>query len=77
MEDIFGLLKFQIFIWGALNSWYFWGWKVDAGPEPMYEKYESNPPTPWGLLISSNLSLLNAYKWAFVLVGFCSSGFLS
>ena len=29
------------------------------------------------LYISSNLSLLNAYKWAFVLVGFCPSGLLS
>ena len=26
---------------------------------------------PVRLSISSNLSLLNAYKWAFVLVGFC------
>ena len=32
---------------------------------------------PWVLSISSNLSLLNAYKWAFVLVGFCPSGLLS
>ena len=29
------------------------------------------------LPISSNLSLLNAYKWPFVLVGFCLSGLLS
>ena len=35
------------------------------------------PPPPWGLSVSSNLSLLNAYKWAFVLVGFCPSGLLS
>ena len=49
---------------------------VDAGPEPMYD--EKNESTiPWGLSISSNLSLLNAYKWAFVLVGFCPSGLLS
>ena len=33
--------------------------------------------SPLGLSISSNLSLLNAYKWAFVLVGFCPSGLLS
>ena len=44
------------------------------GPEPMYE--EMRVP-PWGLSISPNLSLLNAYKWAFVLVGFCPSGLLS
>ena len=48
---------------------------VDAGPEPTYEEKMRVPP--WGLSISSNLSLLNAYKWAFVLVGFCPSGLLS
>ena len=31
----------------------------------------------WAWSISSNLSLLNAYKWAHVLVGFCCSGLLS
>ena len=30
-----------------------------------------------GLSISTNPSLLNAYKWAFVLVGFWPSGLLS
>ena len=55
---------------------------VDAGPEPTYEEKMRVPPKPWGLSISSNLSLLNAYKWAFVLVGFvpvgfCPSGLLS
>ena len=34
-------------------------------------------PLPWGLSINSNLSLLNTYKWAFVLVGFCPGGLLS
>ena len=48
---------------------------VDAGPEPTYEEKMRVPP--WGLSISSNLSLLNAYKWAFVLVGVCPSGLLS
>ena len=38
---------------------------------------KENESTPSGLSISSNLSLLNAYKWAFVLVGFCPSGLLS
>ena len=50
---------------------------VDAWSEPTYEIEMRVPPTPWGLSISSNLSLLNAYKWAFVLVGFCPSGLLS
>ena len=49
---------------------------VDAGPKPMYEEKMRVPPPPH-LSISSNLSLLNAYKWAFVLVGFCPSGLLS
>ena len=76
MEDIFELLKFQkLIIWGAWNSWYFFC--VDAGPEPTYEEKWETPPSPWGLSISSNMSLLNAYKWAFVLVAFCPSGLLS
>ena len=54
---------------------------VDAGPEPTYVEKMRVPPSPWRmsvrLSISSNLSLLNAYKWAFVLVGFCPSGLLS
>ena len=51
---------------------------VDAGPEPMYEEKMRVPPPPSrDLSISSNISLLNAYKWAFVLVGFCPSGLLS
>ena len=51
---------------------------VDAGPVSTYEeKIIVPPPLPLGLSISSNLSLLNAYKWAFVLVGFCPSGLLS
>ena len=36
----------------------------------MYEEQMRVPP-PWGLSISSNLSLLKTYKWAFVPVGFC------
>ena len=55
----FGLLKFQIFIWG---------------PEPKYEEKMRVPPSSG---VCSNLPLLNAYKWAFVLVGFCPSGLLS
>ena len=47
---------------------------MDAGPESTNEKMRV---PPWGLSISSNLSLLNAYKWAFVLVSFCLSGLLS
>ena len=43
----------------------------------MKKKNESTPPPLYGLSISSNLSLLNAYKWAFVLVGFCPSWLLS
>ena len=55
---------------------------VDAGPEPMYEEKKRVTPHPWSLSLSSNLSLLNAYKSAFVLVGFvpvsfCPSGLLS
>ena len=51
---------------------------VDAWPEPTHEeKVIVPPPLPLGLSISSNLSVLNAYKWAFVLVGFCPSGLLS
>ena len=44
MEDIFGLLKFQIFIWGAEILDIFWGWSVDAGPEPRYEDKMRVPP---------------------------------
>ena len=47
------------------------------GPSLCIKKNESTPPPPLGLSISTNLSLLNAYKWAFVLVGFCPSGLLS
>ena len=50
---------------------------VDAWPKPMFEEKMIVPPLPLGLSISSNLSVLNAYKWAFVLVGFCPSGLLS
>ena len=39
------------------------------------KKNESAPS--WGSSISSNLSLLNAYKWAFVLVGFSPSELMS
>ena len=42
------------------------------GPSLHMKKNES---TPSSLSISSNLSLLNAYKWAFVPVGFCPVGF--
>ena len=39
IRDIFlGLLNFQILFGGAWNSWYFLGWRVDAGPEPTYEE---------------------------------------
>ena len=55
----------------------FGGLMVDAGPELTYKEKMRITPTPWCLSISSNLSLLNAYKWAFVLVGFCPSGLLS
>ena len=41
-----GLLKFQIFFWGAWNSWYFLGWTVDAGSEPTYAEKIRVPP-PW------------------------------
>ena len=44
--------------------------------KPTYEK-KMTPPPHVGLSISANLSLLNAYKWAFVPVGFCPSGLLS
>ena len=51
---------------------------VDAWSEPTYEeKMRVPPPNPWGLSINSSLCLLNAFKWAFVLVSFCSSGLLS
>ena len=67
----FGLLKFQIFIWGAWNSWYFlW---VNGRCWALAYVWRKNESTP----LSSNLSLSNAYKWAFVLVGFCPSGLLS
>ena len=47
----FGLLKFQIFFGGAWNSWYFFGWTVDAGPEPTYEAKMRVPTlgSGWGL----------------------------
>ena len=50
---------------------------LDAGREPTYQEKMRVPPPPLDLSISSNLSLLNAHKWAFVLVGFCPSGLLS
>ena len=53
------------------------GGMVDAWPEPTYEEKNDSTPLPLGLSINSNLSVLNAYKWAFVLVGFCPSGLLS
>ena len=67
----FGLLKFQIFIWGAWNSWYFL--LVNGRCWALAYVWRKNESTP----LSSNLSLSNAYKWAFVLVGFCPSGLLS
>ena len=66
MEDIFWVAK--------ISNIYL---MVDAGPEPSYDEQIRVPPPTWGLSISSNLSLINAYKWAFVLVGFCPSGLLS
>ena len=36
MGDIFGVSKISNIFWGAQNSWYFFGWTVDAGPEPTY-----------------------------------------
>ena len=77
-----GLLKFQIYIWGAWNSWYFWGvngrcwaWAY------VWRKTESIPPPPQfkpipvkcisvGFCPSGLLS-----QWALVLVGFCPVGF--
>ena len=49
---------------------------VDAGPKPTYEEKNESAPL-MGSSISSNLSLLNGFKLAFVLVGFCPSGLLS
>ena len=31
---------------GAWNSWYFWGWKVDAGREPTHAEKKETPPPP-------------------------------
>ena len=42
----FVLPKFQIFFWGAWNSWCFWGWTVDAGPELTYEENKEEYPPP-------------------------------
>ena len=52
------------------------------GPSLRMKKKKRVTPHPWSLSLSSNLSLLNAYKSAFVLVGFvpvsfCPSGLLS
>ena len=45
---VLGLLKFQINFWGAWNFWYFWGWTLDAWPEPTYEEKKRVPPGFWG-----------------------------
>ena len=39
---------------GACNSWFFFLWNVDAGPEPMYEKKirVTPPPPPPGIRAS-------------------------
>ena len=77
MEDIFGVTKIPKKIIGVLEMPdIFFLWTVDAVPKPKYEEKMIVPPL-WDLSISSNLTMLNAYKWAFVLVGFCPSGLLS
>ena len=72
--DIFGLLKFQMFFWGAWNSWYFLGVKGRcwAGAY-IWRKIESTPPPPppppWGeancmaqdAFILQHLGLMNIY----------------
>ena len=73
----FGFLTFQIFIWGAWNSWYFFFLVTARWWARAYVWRKKWEYPPWGLSISPNLPLLNAYKWAFVLVGFCPSGLLS
>ena len=81
MEDIFGAAKMSsIYLVCLKIPDIFWGERFMLGPSLRMKKMRvppPPPPIPWDLSISSNLSLLNAYKWAFVLVGFCSSGLLS
>ena len=35
----------EIFL-GAWNSWYFWGWKLDARREPTHAENNRDPPPP-------------------------------
>ena len=64
MEDIFGLLKFQIFIWGAWNSWYFLGVNDRCWARAyLWRKNESTP--------SVQTYPCKMHMLAFVLVGFC------
>ena len=81
MEDIFGAAKMSsIYLVCLKIPDIFWGEQFMLGPSLRMKKMRVPPPLPpisWDLSISSNLSLLNAYKWAFVLVGFCPSGLLS
>ena len=47
-----GFLKFQIFFWGAWNSWYFWGLKGRCwAPAYVCRKIESSPPPPPSLVL--------------------------
>ena len=76
MEDILGLLKFKYF--RCLKFLIFLGDERLMLGQSLRMKNKKVPPhTHTDFSINSNLSLFNAYKWAFVLVGFCPSGLLS
>ena len=42
-----GVAKIPNIFWGAWNSWYFWGWTVNAGPKPTYKEKMRVPPRGW------------------------------
>ena len=66
MGDIFWLLKFQIFFGVLEIPDIFWGWTVDAGPEPTYEEKMRVPP--WArYLILSGLQIRGC-NWKFVFI---------
>ena len=72
MEDIFWVAKISNIYLGCLKFLIFFGVNGRCLARAYIRRKTESTPPPLGLSISSNLSLLNAYKWAFVLVGFLS-----
>ena len=77
MEDLFWVAKISNTYLGYMKFLIIFGVNGRCWAPSLHNKEKKEYPLPWSLSISSNLSLLNAYKWGFVLVGFCPSGLLS